>query len=150
MFEKLFGGKNKREGINSDKSSIKGVAHFDGKKIEKDLFQDEHEHLQDKFDKNDSAEKISDLTKKEISKHSTNWKELSTKVSNERTHPKLGEKHSDWKEKSVFDEPLSKQEMSDEHLDSLMQQEEDKKFARDHFYPEEYDESEDQDLEKAA
>jgi hypothetical protein len=150
MFEKWFGGKKKVEGINSDKNSVEGVAHFDGTKTEKDLSQDENEHLQDKFDQNDSAKKVSDLRERDAQNFGTSWRESSMKVSNERNHPKLGEKHSDWKEKAVFDEPLSKEEISDEHLDALMQQEENTKFVRDNFYPEEYDEDEDIDLEKAA
>lgn len=73
------------------------------------------------------------------------------KVSNERNHSKLGDKNSGIpRGENLVEEQLSKQEIFDEHLGDLMEQEENTKFARDNFYPEEYDEDEDQDLEKAA
>ncbi len=140
MFEKWFGGKNKVEGINSDKNSLEDVAHFDGTKTEKDLLQDDH-YSQDAFDVSETRQKKKDLMEKENVRSSTNWKELSTKVQNERNKPKLGDKRSGLQRgESLAEEEKSGQEISDENLEALMEHEEDAKFGRDHYYPEEYEE----------
>lgn len=119
MFEKWFGGKKKVEGINSDKNSVEGVAHFDGTKTEKDLLGDKNDHLQDVFDKNDINSKIK--------KDKTNWyrdESGNTKSLNERKKIKLGEKHSDWKEQEPFALDLSeevedKQTLNEKHLNAM-------------------------------
>ncbi|MEZ4114391.1 MAG: hypothetical protein R3B65_03055 [Candidatus Paceibacterota bacterium] len=82
---------------------MEGVAHFDGTKKEEDLFDDRYEGEQAKFDQNELSEKSSRLMEKEIKK-SSNWKELSTKVSNERTHPKLGDKNSGLGEENLVED----------------------------------------------
>ncbi|MDQ5901612.1 MAG: hypothetical protein QG580_327 [Patescibacteria group bacterium] len=138
MFEKWFGGKKKLEGINSDKNSMQGVAHFDGTKTEKDLLGDENDYLQDEFDKNDSVKKVSDLRQRDAQNFGTNWRESSMKVSNERNHPKLGEKHSDWKEKEPFalDLPEDDKTLNEKHLNAMAER---------------YDDEDDfEDMEKAA
>ncbi len=148
MFERLFGAKKEKiEGVNSDKNSVEGVAHFDGTKTEIDLFQDKYGHLQDVFDENKLNQKISNIKERDIRE---NWKEESMKVSNERNHPKLGEEHSDWKgmEQSSPTDSTIYGKVEDPDLAELMQDEEDKKFIRE-FYDEEGD-YEDEDHKRAA
>lgn len=144
MFDKWFAVNNKKE----NKPSIDGVAHIDGS-FEDSRLPNDSQEVQDKIDFIDDNKKKKDLGDKADSEDKDR-SELRGKVSNERRKEGINDRNSNWKEKAIFGEPLSKEEISDEHLDALMQQEENTKFVRDNFYPEEYDEDEDIDLEKAA
>jgi hypothetical protein len=118
MFERLFGAKKKKiEGVNSDKNSVEGVAHFDGTKTEEDLLGVDNEYLQDGFDEKDA------ILKKNEGKRNWYWDDVSSaKVSNERNHPKIGEKHSNWKEREPFALDLSEDDeetIDEKHLNAL-------------------------------
>lgn len=134
MFEGFFG--RKKEKYNPDGPAISGaekmakigVAHADEEGVvlfgenvrtaeDADSIQDVHtaedaDSIQDDFDKKD------DISKKKIVKNdkdSGNYK-----VNNERNHPKIGERHSDWKEKGLFNESdmLIKEEIDEKILDA--------------------------------
>lgn len=147
MFEKWFKTNNKKE----IKSSVEGVAHVDEGIFEEEKFDDKLDDIQENFKDNKVSKRNFHAGSRRKEEVGENWsvgvEKYLTKHENSRK-PEYKDLHSDWKEKSVFDEPLSKQEMSDEHLDSLMQQEEDKKSMQE-FYADE-DDFEEDDYQNAA
>jgi hypothetical protein len=117
MFEKWFGGKKKVEGINSDKNSVEGVAHFDGTKTEKE-FKSEADSMQDNFPSIDTRKYQPEVM------HRDEYKDVRTSrnATNERSKQKITELHSDWKEQEPFalNLPDEDEETIDEkHLNAL-------------------------------
>ncbi|MEZ4210918.1 MAG: hypothetical protein R3B39_01310 [Candidatus Paceibacterota bacterium] len=131
MFEKLFGKKlNNIKGKDSIQPSVNGFAHFDGTKKEEDLFDDRYEVEQAKFDK----KRVDEL--KEKGKRNWYWQdEQNSKVGNERTHPKLGDKKSGLGRENLVEDPESKWETSMNILEDARKHNEDRgdDFEEDDF-----------------
>lgn len=162
MFEKWFGGNNKKE----VKPSVEGVAHFDEGVLEEEKFDQKLDDIQENFKDNKVSERSFNVRKRIIEDQGETFYESGTRGAEKNLtrqeksrKPEHKDLHSDWKEKSVFDEPLSKQEMSDDHLDAneeINHGYEDGEHEEEEFtpgsVPETYEEwkGEDNDLEKAA
>ncbi len=159
MFEKWFGGKKKVEGINSDKNSVEGVAHFDGTKTEKDLAGDDFNDVYKKVEEKESIEERERRMGLQTKRHSYSHLNVAEKVSNERNKEKITELHSDWKEQEPFalDLPDEDEETVDKkHLNALVEGYDEGDDFEEEFIPgsapETYEEwkGKDNDLEKAA
>jgi hypothetical protein len=114
--------KGKIEGENSTEPSVGGVAHFDGNEQSLSANDETIDNLELAHDEDIDVEGV------RISMDKNNTPEdvrSMRNVSNERRKVKIGEKHSDWKEKEPFALDLPEEEEKKSPLDLMAEEDQD-------------------------